>query len=66
MNEAEWWPLLIQGSRQALSEIFLAYHYDLFRYGTRLIRDQETVNDCIQNLFLRLWKNRENLSTEKI
>lgn len=56
---------MIQGSKQAFSEIFLAYHDDLFRYGTRLIRDQETVNDCIQNLFLKIWKNRENLCLVK-
>jgi RNA polymerase sigma factor (sigma-70 family) len=65
MNESEWWPLLVQGNKQAFSELFLAYHDDLFRYGTRLLRDQETVNDCIQNLFLKIWKNRNNLQPVK-
>jgi RNA polymerase sigma factor (sigma-70 family) len=65
MNESEWWPLMVQGNQQAFTELFLAYYDDLFRYGTRLLRDQESVNDCIQNLFLKIWKNRNNLQPVK-
>ena len=61
MNESNWWSLFLQGDKSALSEIFIVCHDDLFRYGIKLTRDQETVNDCIQNLFLKLWKNRQNL-----
>jgi RNA polymerase sigma factor (sigma-70 family) len=61
MNESFWWPLFLQGDKHAFSEIYLAFHDDLYRYGIKLCRDHETVNDCIQNLFLRLWKNRNNL-----
>jgi len=61
MNESELWSLFLQGDKHAFSDIFLAFHDDLYRYGIRLSRDQETVNDCIQNLFLKLWKNRDNL-----
>ena len=61
MNESYWWSLFLQGNKHAFSEIFLSCHDDLFRYGIKLTRDPETVNDCIQNLFLKLWKNRNNL-----
>jgi len=61
MNESSLWSLFLQGNTYAFSEIFLLYHDDLFRYGIKLTRDSETVNDCIQNLFLKLWKNRGNL-----
>jgi RNA polymerase sigma factor (sigma-70 family) len=61
MNESYWWSLFLKGDKHAFSVIFLAYHDDLFRYGLKLTRDQETVNDCIQNLFLKLWNNRNNL-----
>jgi len=61
MNDSYWWSLFLQGNKQAFSEIFLSCHDDLFRYGIKLTRDPETVNDCIQNLFLKLWKNRSNL-----
>jgi RNA polymerase sigma factor (sigma-70 family) len=61
MNQSHWWSLFLQGDKHAFSEIFLACHDDLFRYGMRLARDPELINDCIQNLFLKLWKNRYNL-----
>jgi RNA polymerase sigma factor (sigma-70 family) len=61
MNESYWWLLFLQGDKHAFSEIYLAFHDDLYRYGIKLTRNPETVNDCIQDLFLKLWKNRKNL-----
>jgi len=61
MNESNRWQLFLNGDKASFSELFLAYHDDLYRYGIKLSRDPETVNDCIQNLFLRLWKNRNKL-----
>jgi RNA polymerase sigma factor (sigma-70 family) len=61
MEESGLWTLFLQGNKNAFSEIFLFYHDDLFRYGIKLTHDPETVNDCIQNLFLKLWKNRGTL-----
>jgi RNA polymerase sigma factor (sigma-70 family) len=61
MNQSHWWSLFLQGDKHAFSEIFLACHDNLFRYGMKLTRDPELINDCIQNLFLKLWKNRNNL-----
>ena len=61
MNQSHWWSLFLQGDKHAFSEIFLACHDDLFRYGMKLARDPELTSDCIQNLFLKLWKNRSNL-----
>jgi RNA polymerase sigma factor (sigma-70 family) len=61
MNQSHLWSLFLQGDKHAFSEIFLACHDKLFRYGVKLTRDQELINDCIQNLFLKLWKNRGNL-----
>jgi RNA polymerase sigma factor (sigma-70 family) len=33
----------------------------LYRYGIRLSGNDDLVKDSIQDLFLQLWKNRENL-----
>ena len=44
-----------------MSEIFLTFHDDLYRFGLKLSGDQNMVQDCIQDLFLKLWKNRGNL-----
>jgi RNA polymerase sigma factor (sigma-70 family) len=61
MNQSHRWSLFLQGDKHAFSEIFLACHDNLYRYGMKLTRDPELTNDCIQNLFLKLWKNRSNL-----
>lgn len=65
MNYNKLWRALLYGDKEALSEIYLAYHDDLFRYGFKLSGNQEMVKDCIQELFLKLWKNHNNLKPIK-
>jgi RNA polymerase sigma factor (sigma-70 family) len=55
------WQCFLQGDKAALSEIFLQFHDDLFRYGLKLTGNENLVQDAIQDLFLKLWKNRSNL-----
>jgi RNA polymerase sigma factor (sigma-70 family) len=57
----EIWDSFLSGDKSALSDIFLNYHDDLFRYGMRLARNNEMVKDAIQDLFLKLWKNRKTI-----
>lgn len=61
MDEQSSWREFLKGDQKALAEVFLNYHDDLFRYGLKLTGDQNIVKDCIQDLFLKLWKNREHL-----
>jgi RNA polymerase sigma factor (sigma-70 family) len=63
MSQTDLWQRFLQGNKEALSEIYLLYHDDLFRYGMRLSKGNENiVKDCIQDLFLKLWKNRYSIS----
>jgi RNA polymerase sigma factor (sigma-70 family) len=55
------WKNFLQGNKDALASIFLLVHDELFRYGIRLSGNNDLVKDSIQDLFLQLWKNRENL-----
>jgi RNA polymerase sigma factor (sigma-70 family) len=61
MEEQNRWQQFLEGKQQALADIFLSHHDDLFRYGLKLTGNQEMVKDCIQDLFLKLWKNRSHL-----
>lgn len=56
------WQAFLAGDKIALSEIFLKFYDGLYRYGFRLSSDRNLVEDAIQELFLKLWKNREHLS----
>jgi len=63
MSQSELWQRFQKSDKNALSEIFLQYYDDLFRYGLRLSKGNDNITkDCIQDLFLKLWKNRANLS----
>jgi RNA polymerase sigma factor (sigma-70 family) len=55
------WKSFMEGNKEAIATIFLLFHDDLYRYGLRLAGNTDLVEDSIQDLFLQLWKNRQNL-----
>lgn len=56
------WKKFLDGDKKALSQIFRIYFDDLFSYGMKISNSTEIVEDSMQDMFLKLWKNRENLS----
>lgn len=61
-SEEELWVKYVGGNRKAYSILFLRCYERLFRYGMQFSSREEIVKDSIQKLFLRLWKNREELA----
>lgn len=49
------------GCRAAFALIYKNHFFSLYQYGIHRGYAQETVKDCIQDLFVELWKYRENL-----
>jgi RNA polymerase sigma factor (sigma-70 family) len=43
------------------SEVFTIHFNSLYNYGMKISRNRELVEDCIQELFFRIWKNNINL-----
>jgi len=56
------WRNFKDGSNDAFEKIYNEYIDVLFRYGTKISRNEELVKDCIQQLFLELYTSRKNLS----
>ncbi len=56
------WNEYRSGNAGAFGALIRVHYSDLFRYGTRFTRDAELVKDCMQDLFLELWINRETIS----
>lgn len=55
---------LFQGRRRpCFSQIYETYADLLFSYGMRFTSNREIVRDTLQELFIKLYKNRKNLST---
>jgi RNA polymerase sigma factor (sigma-70 family) len=55
------WKEFKEGSENAFSFIFREHYAFLIRYGLKICRDEDFVKDSIQNLFITLWKNKNNL-----
>ena len=56
------WCKFRNGDQDAFARIFEKYNPILYYHGLKFFYDSEVVEDCIQDLFLGLWRNRKNLS----
>lgn len=52
------WTRFIGGDDKAYAELYNLYIDDLFAYGMHFTPDREAVKDCIQEVFISLYKNR--------
>jgi RNA polymerase sigma-70 factor (ECF subfamily) len=57
------WNAFRLGDKSAYAEIYELYFDSLYSYGKKFVADQTQVEDAIQDLFIRLWRNREGLSS---
>ena len=62
-NDRELWDSFKAGDDRAFSQIYETYADLLFSYGMRFTSNREIVRDTLQELFIKLYKNRKNLST---
>ncbi|MFY0653200.1 MAG: sigma-70 family RNA polymerase sigma factor [Cyclobacteriaceae bacterium] len=63
MKDEEIWEIFKSGNEEALGYIYRTNIYVLYKYGNKFSSNGQLVEDCIQDLFLTIWKNRENLSS---
>jgi len=61
LNDEDIWKEFLNGRQEALGEVFLRYYTRLYHYGMKLMHSENTVKDGIQELFLKLWNNRETV-----
>lgn len=57
------WQLYREGDKQALGRLAECYYRVLKHYGLKFGVDESVVDDCIQELFLQLWQNRQQINT---
>lgn len=61
-DEYSLWRDFKKGDVNAYALIYQKYFFVLFGYGKKISQDHELVKDCIQELFIKIWNNRENLA----
>ncbi len=62
MEESKQWEALKAGDIRALSVLYQLHADSLYRYGMVLCHDADRVRDCLHDLFLFCWTNREGMS----
>lgn len=55
------WASLQEGDICALKTLFLRYYDYLFQYGVKLSRNTVLAEDCVHDLFLKIWDRRKHL-----
>lgn len=58
---ARLWDQFRAGKGDALGELVKHYYQDLYAYGSRFTTNVELLKDCIQEICLELWKNRDTI-----
>lgn len=61
-SDESLWESFKKGDQQAYAVLYKRYFEVLYRYSLRVTGDRELVKDCIHDLFITIWKNKENLS----
>ena len=56
------WSEFKQGDKQAFAIIYRRHFFKLYDYGVKISGNPELVKDCIQELFIAIWKSRNNLA----
>jgi RNA polymerase sigma-70 factor (ECF subfamily) len=53
-----------KGDIAAFESLFRSSHVSLVRYAKSIVKDSDTAEEIVQDLFFRLWKDREKLSVQ--
>ncbi len=56
------WEAFVSGDEQVFELVYDAFFKPLYNYGRKFTVDSELIEDAIQDLFIRFWKNRANLN----
>ncbi|HEY4655245.1 MAG TPA: RNA polymerase sigma-70 factor [Cyclobacteriaceae bacterium] len=61
MNEKDLLELLRKDDPSAIKYIFDCYHPTLCMLAYRVLKDTDQAKDSVQDVFIRLWRNRQHL-----
>ncbi|MEM6814926.1 MAG: RNA polymerase sigma-70 factor [Bacteroidota bacterium] len=55
-----------RGNEIAFSNLYQSYWEDMFQFGYEIIHDKNATKDIVQDVFCRLWSNREHLDISNL
>jgi len=60
-NEVDLWSEFLKGNEDAFKQIYQLYATPLMRYGFKFTHEQDIIAETVQDLFVKLWKNRKTI-----
>jgi len=63
IEEQDLWNSFLQGNNTSLATLYRRYFDGLYAYGNKWLNNPVLTEDSIQDLFVKLMRNRANLST---
>lgn len=54
---------LIDGNPDALEELYNYYYPRLYHFSKAFLKIEEGIDDILQEVFIKIWKNRKNITT---
>lgn len=62
-DDIQLWLEFKSGSMPAYAKLYELYFHVLFKYSCKIAQNRSLILDTIQDLFIELWKNKQNLGT---
>ncbi len=59
-DEMEYWGRIKLGDKTGLEGLYTLFARDLMAYGLSIVPNRSLVKDCIQELFIEIWRYRNN------
>lgn len=56
------WHNIKAGDKSCFNSLFRRYYSELYYYGIKIFPDGDFIKECIQEVFIRIWETRKNLS----
>lgn len=66
MNDKELAKGIKKGSVSAYRELFLRYYSIIYHFILRYVKNHDEASDVAQDIFMKVWINRQRLDPEKI
>ena len=66
ISEAELVERLSRGEQDAYKMLFLRYYMRIFLFANGFVKDADVAEDIAQNVFMKLWLARENISGRSV
>jgi RNA polymerase sigma factor (sigma-70 family) len=62
VSDIQYWIKMKEGNAKAFDFLLKKYTNQLLNYGYKFVKDEDFVKDCVQEVFIEIWKRKERLT----